>query len=54
MSQENIAVNNSVVHLDDDDFEASVIQSKQTHSGRFLGRLVSALPHDGSDRRRTG
>jgi len=27
MNQENVAVNNAVVHLDDDDFEASVIQS---------------------------
>ena len=25
MNQENVAVNNAVVHLDDDDFEASVI-----------------------------
>ena len=28
MNQENVAVNNTVVHLDDDDFEASVIQSE--------------------------
>jgi len=28
MNQENVSVNNSVVHLDDDDFETSVIQSK--------------------------
>jgi thioredoxin len=27
MNQENVAVNNAVVHLDDNDFEASVIQS---------------------------
>ncbi len=29
MNQENTAVNNAVVHLDDDDFETLVIQSKQ-------------------------
>jgi thioredoxin 1 len=29
MNQENIAANNSVVHLDDDDFEVSVIQSNK-------------------------
>jgi thioredoxin len=27
MNQENVAVNNAVVHLNDDDFESSVIQS---------------------------
>ena len=29
MNQENVVKNNKVVHLDDDDFEASVIQSKK-------------------------
>ncbi len=29
MNQENSTVSNAVVHLDDDDFETSVIQSKQ-------------------------
>ena len=29
MKQESVAANNSVVHLDDDDFETSVIQSKK-------------------------
>ena len=29
MTQENVTINNAVVHLDDDDFESSVIQSKQ-------------------------
>ena len=29
MNQENVAINNAVAHLDDDDFEASVIQSKK-------------------------
>jgi thioredoxin 1 len=29
MNQENVVVNNAVVHLDDDGFEASVIQSKR-------------------------
>ncbi len=29
MNQENTVVNNAVIHLDDDDFEASVIQSKK-------------------------
>ena len=29
MNQENTVTNNKVVHLDDDDFEASVIQSKK-------------------------
>ena len=29
MSQENVAVNNAVVHLDDDDFESEVIQPKR-------------------------
>ncbi len=29
MNQENIAANNAVVHLDDDDFETLVIQSKK-------------------------
>jgi thioredoxin 1 len=30
MSQESVAVNSSTVHLDDDSFEASVIQSRKT------------------------
>ncbi len=30
MNQENVAVNNEVVHLDDDSFATSVIESKQT------------------------
>jgi thioredoxin len=29
MKQESVAANNAVVHLDDDDFEAEVIQSKK-------------------------
>jgi len=29
MNQENVAANNAVVHLDEDDFEKSVIQSKK-------------------------
>lgn len=29
MTQQNVAINNAVVHLDDDDFETSVIESKQ-------------------------
>ena len=29
MTQDNVTINNAVVHLDDDDFESSVIQSKQ-------------------------
>ena len=29
MNQENVVVNNAVVHLDDDDFETSMIQSKK-------------------------
>ena len=29
MNQENVAVDNAVVHLDDDSFETSVIQSKR-------------------------
>jgi len=29
MNQENVITNNEVVHLDDDEFEASVIQSKK-------------------------
>jgi thioredoxin 1 len=30
MNQESLAVNNAVVHLDDEDFETRVIQSKKT------------------------
>ena len=30
MNQENVATNNAVIHLDDDSFETSVIQSEQT------------------------
>ena len=60
MNQENVAVNSEVVHLDDDDFEASVIQSKKPVLVDFwadwcqpchmIAPAVKALAEDYGDR----
>jgi len=60
MNQENVAVNNAVVHLDDDSFEAVVIQSKQPALVDFwadwcqpchmMAPTIDALAEEYSDR----
>ena len=60
MNQENVATKNSVIHLDDDEFEASVIQSKQTALVDFwadwcqpchmMAPTIDALAEDYGDR----
>ena len=60
MNQESVAVNNSVIHLDDDSFETSVIESKQLALVDFwadwcqpchrMASTVDALAEEYSDR----
>ncbi len=60
MNQENTAVTNAVVHLDDDDFETSVIQSKKLALVDFwadwcqpchmMAPTIEALAEDYGDR----